>query len=147
MSKLYPGTYSPFVHNYNDIRNLYKYMRAVEKCTGKSLQQSDWDDVRRSCRTVYRRKFMDPLGKPLTKAWRTRFDDDGEGGTDYCIVPEDPEHPMTDEEIAQYLYDSPVYCGRVRSPYDCSGERFTWSWSYTHTPSGVALIHRWGIDI
>lgn len=147
MAKLYPGIYSPWLSNYKDIRNLYASMHRTAQIAGRPLTAEDYAEIRRSARVVYRRPVHDPLLHPLTSAWRTRYDGDGETGIDYRILPEDPDHPMTDDEIEEYMHDSDVYYGRGFHDFDCSGDRFTWSWSYTRTPAGVVLIHHWTIDI
>ena len=147
MAKLYPGTYSPWLHNYNDIRTLYTSLRRTAQITGRPLTAEDYAEIHRSARVVYRRPVYDPLQRSLTEAWRTTYTDDGETGIDYRILPEDPGSPMTDDEIAEYMYDSDVYYGRGRHDFDCSGERFTRFWTYARTPAGIVLIHHWGIDI
>lgn len=90
---------------------------------------------------------IDPLSVPLSEGWRTVLRYDGESGTDYRILPEYPDDPWTDEELDEYIEDSPVYCGPVRSPYDCSGQRFTWYTAHRRTPAGIVLIHAWSYDI
>lgn len=147
MSNLYTGTYSPWLHCYDDVRSLYKTLRRTEEITGRPISKEEWEDVRRSARIVYRRPAHDPICKPLTEAWRTFSNDDGETGTDYRILRETPEDPWSDEELTKYMHDSEVFYGRGRHDFDCSGDRFTYSWSYTRTPAGIVLLHHWGTDI
>lgn len=147
MSKLYPGIYSPWLKSYNDIRDMYTSMRKIAQTIGQPLTQEDYDEMRRSARVVYRQPARDCLKKPLTEAWRTFSDDNGETGTDYRILREDPEDPWTDEELEEYMHDSDVYYGRGRHDFDCSGDRFTYSWSYNRTPAGIVMLHHWGTDI
>ena len=144
MANRYPGIYSPFLHNYDDIRLLYKSIHEIEQRHGPCW---DWHEVQVSARVVYRRPFRDPLAVPITKGWRTYSDDNGETGTDYRILLEDPADPWTDEQIEQYMLDSDVYCGRGRHDFDCSGDRFTRSWHFHRTPIGIVLFHDWAIDI
>lgn len=148
MSKLYPGIYSPFLHSYESIRDLYKSMHRTEDLTGRKLTAEDYAEIRRSARVVYRQPARDPLAKPMTDGWRHILDRDGidAEGRDYRIIPEDPDHPMTDEQIAEYLYESEVYCGPSRYDFDCTGERLTWGWHYTRTPAGIAIIHEWYVN-
>ena len=147
MAKLYPGIYSPFLSNYDDIRLLYKSLHTAAEKYGPALTEEDLREARRSARVVYRRPVHDPFSKPLADAWRTRSNDNGETGTDYRILREDPNDPWTDEELTEYMHDSEVYYGRGRHDFDCSGERFTYSWTYTRTPAGIVLLHHWGTDI
>lgn len=147
MARLYTGIYSPWLKSYDDVRDLYASIKQTGRLAGRPLTADDYDEIRRSARVVYRKPARDPLAKPLTQAWRTRSDDNGETGTDYRILRDDPADPWTDEEIEKYMHDSDVYYGRGRHDYDCSGERFTRSWSFTRTPAGIVLLHHWGIDI
>ena len=147
MKAKYTGTFSPWLKTYDDVKILYESLHHTEEITGRPLPPETWDDARHSARVVYRRPFSDPLASSLRQDWRHAIDRDGESGTDYIILPDDPADPWTDEEIAHYLYESPVYSGRPRHEWDCTGERFTWGWSYTRTPAGIALIHKWSIDV
>jgi hypothetical protein len=147
MAKLYPGTYSPFLNNYDDIRNLYHVLHRTEQITGVPITDDEWQDVKRSARVVYRRPAHDPIGKPLTDAWRTFSDDNGETGIDYRILRDDPNDPWTHEELTEYMHDSEVYYGRGYHDFDCSGDHFTYGWTYKRTPAGIVLLHHWGTDI
>lgn len=104
-------------------------------------------DFRRSEHNRDRYSGPDPLAVPLLFAWRTFSDDNGETGTDFRLLRDYPDDPWTDNEIREYIEDSPVYCGRISSPYDCTGQRFTRWISFSRTPAGIALFHHWGTDI
>ena len=87
--------------------------------------------------------FVDPLGKPMTDDWRHRYNEDGEGGVDYILVKDCGE---TDEEIEDFVMCTVGY-PPINSPYDCTGRRFTWGIDWKRTPSGIAIVHRWGLDV
>ena len=146
MARIHPGTYSPFLHNYDDVRTLYKSFRKIEKEHGP-LPQETWEDVRRSARVVYRQPAHDPLRNPLIAGWRTHSDDNGETGVDYRLLRDYPDDPWTAEDIERYVYESEVYLGRGRHDFDCSGERFTRFWNYRYTLAGIVLFHYWATDI
>ena len=51
---------------------------------------------------------------------------------------------MTDEEIQEYVDEMKMY---VTSPYDCSGQVFTWLISWHRNPCGwISVVHRKAID-
>lgn len=89
------------------------------------------------------RTHFDKLSAPLSEKWRTRYDKDGESAIDYRII---PDNGQTDEEIRDYILEEvghPPIC----SPYDCTGKPFMMWTHFARTPSGIVLIHSWGIDI
>lgn len=87
--------------------------------------------------------FEDPLEKPMSKEWRHRYDEDGEGGVDYIFVEDCGE---TDEEIEDFVMYSVGY-PPICSPYDCTGRRFTCGVDWKRTPGGIAIVHRWALDV
>ena len=88
---------------------------------------------------------VDPLEKPLTKEFRVRYDEDGEGCKEYGILPEDGTE-TTDDEIREYIKDY-IELPPINSPYDCTGKRFTRWVDYKRTPAGIVIIHATGLDI
>lgn len=97
----------------------------------------------RSLLRKYAKEHPDPLAHPLSGGWRTIYerepDDLSDGPTYYCIMPGE----YTDEEIDEIREDETLRC---RSPFDCSGEQFTWSFHISRTPAGLACINRTGFD-
>lgn len=147
-SKLYPGTYSPWLETYNDVRNLYRSFRHTESVIGRPLPDDVWRDLRRSARVVYRKPARDPLAAPITEDWRSLLIADGidAWGMDYRILPEDPDDPYTEAELTEYMHDSRVWCGSSRYDFDCTGEKLTRTWHWRRTPAGIALFHEWFIN-
>ena len=139
--------------SYNQIRETYKVSKKVDAiCAKRSDLPADfeeqrktfWDEFKAAARTFYNRPVNDPLSVPIRDGWRHSVSRDTESGYDYTIIPDEGQ---TDGEIAEYMYNSPVYLGSINSPYDCTGKHFTRWWQSTRTPSGIVLIHCWGIDI
>ena len=85
----------------------------------------------------------DPLAKSLSDEWRHRACEDGEHGVDYTFIEDSGE---TDDEIRDYI-ESEVGYPEIHSPYDCTGKPFTTSIHWKRTPGGIALIHRWALDV
>ena len=75
--------------------------------------------------------------------YRHRFINDNDDGSvsEYWYEPDEGE---TDEELNEYI-DSMTM--EVHSPYDCSGQRFTWDINWKRTPYGIRFIHRTALDI
>ena len=127
------------------VREMYGILDMWNKIHASYGTPTDPDAVREFRRARNARMGDDPLRKPLTAGWRSRLEHDGIDacGKDYRILPEDPNDPWTDAELTEYMHNSDVYCGSSRYDFDCTGERLTFGWHYTHTPAGVALIHDW----
>lgn len=141
------ANYHPVLHSYNEIRLAYQFFNNAKDVIPPESVPEVLHSIRIAARNVYRRPVYDPLRVPLTGGWRHVYDDDYEGGKHFCLLPDRPEDPYTDDEIREYIEDSDVYYGRVNSPYDCTGKRFTRWISWKRTPAGIALIHSWGLDI
>lgn len=88
---------------------------------------------------------VDPLEKPLTKEFRTRYDEDGDGCKEYGILPEDGTE-TTDDEIREYIKDY-IELPPINSPYDCTGKHFTRWVDFKRTPAGIVIIHSIGLDV
>ena len=128
------------------IRDAYTLFRAVNAFRAVYGQGPDPDTVHNFRAHLRRSSGPDPLSVSLRDGWRSHSSD-GESGTDYRILPEDPADPWTYEELSEYMHDSPVFCGHGYGPHDCTGRRYTLYWDYTRTPAGVVLIHQWGTDV
>lgn len=86
----------------------------------------------------------DPLEKSLmAEEWRHYVREDGEGGADYIIFKDCGE---TDDEIQKYV-DEEIGYPPINSPYDCTGQRFTWDKHWKRTPAGIVIVHRWALDV
>ena len=72
-------------------------------------------------------------------------DVDGEYFTLYGFLPE-RFNDWEDDEIREYLDEYMVE--EIRSPYDCTGKRFTRWYTFHRNPCGrISCIHRMGIDV
>lgn len=118
----------------------------------EAAQTKDHDSFRDMVRGFRKARDMaaldheDPLARPISEGWRC-YSRDGIEGYHYMIMPDIPADPWTDDEIRDYIENSPVYYGHINSPYDCTGKRHT-QWCYfNRTPAGIVLIHAWGTDI
>lgn len=145
---IYTGIYSD-VRTYNDIKSMYKSLEQLKKIFsdhGIPFPVEYYEEAKKACRHVYRNysKREDPLSRSMRGSWRGCIDSDGEGGKHYTIIPDEGQ---TDEELQEFMYDSPVYYGRINSPYDCTGKRFTRYCDFRRCPAGIIIIHDWGIDI
>lgn len=108
--------------------------------------ESSISDVKRRMRQEIRQYYEnhpDPLTHPLSEAWRHGIDEDGESGWDCIIIPDKGE---TDEDIEAFI-DYEVGYPPIWGPYDCTGKRFTWLKTWKRTPVGIAITHRWGLDV
>ena len=85
----------------------------------------------------------DPLAKSMRDDWRHVYDEDGEGGYDFCLMSDDGE---TEDEIREMAEDAVGY-PPICSPYDCTGKRFTRWITVNRVPAGFAVIHSWGLDV
>ena len=116
-------------------------------------------DYKKDCREFYeyQRKYcVDPLSVPVRnndKEWRTVGDDDGEGATDFIIIPDrwgnlwDSEDEYDYQSIVDDIEDFVYTTIGYRSGYDFpTGKMITLSWSFHRVPCGVAIIHHRGID-
>lgn len=139
------ANYHPKLHSYEEIRLAYQIIRnALDVIPAASLPEI-MHNIRIAARNVYRQPVRDPLAVPLSEGWRSF--NDGETGTDYRLLPDNPDDPYTDDQIREYIEDSDVYYGRINSPYDCTGRRFTRWIDWKRTPAGIVLLHSWGLDI
>ena len=85
----------------------------------------------------------DPLARSLRDEWRHRCSEDGESGYDYRIIPDNGETEKEAIVRAEDLVGFPP----IRGPYDCTGKPFT-RWIKAHrVPSGIVIIHSWGLDV
>ena len=131
--------------NLESIKNTYTMYKQFERETGRILPDTVWLKFRLDARRVYNRVTFDPLSAPICSGvWRTRYLEGEEGAVDYTIIPDNGE---TDEEILEYIRNSPVFIGDIYSPYDCTGKWFTSSYYFTRTPCGIVLYHRANLDI
>lgn len=64
--------------------------------------------------------------------------------TEYGFLPE-KYNACTDEEIEELMEDARE---EIRSPYDCTGLRFTMWIKWHRNPNGrISYVHRFGIDV
>lgn len=85
----------------------------------------------------------DPLRYSVREEWHRLYDKDGEGGYDFTILPDNGE---TEEGLyKQVMFE--VGFAPIASPYDCTGKRFTAWVEIKRVPAGVAVVHRWGLDV
>lgn len=136
------------------IRSLYHYMNDSvsfvlnnSTCTDPVKLRKSMQKLVRYYRDQIKSYYLerpDRLAKPLTEDSRFRYDDDGEGYTEYLILPEDGY--TSDEEIRDYL-DEYVKLPEICSPYDCTGKCFTMWISWKRTKAGIAVVHRVGLDV
>lgn len=71
---------------------------------------------------------------------RVRYDEDGEGSTEYGIL----KGSYTPHEIQELVDENWM---TIRSPYDCTGRTFTVDIHARQTPAGLVFIHRMGLDV
>lgn len=130
-----------------NIRNAYSLLHWL-KTTGREnhlptremywMVHSQREEIRRinGIRT-------DPIELSMRENWRRRYSDDGEYCTEYTLL---PSGDWTDEDIREYI-DSSVVFPPINSYYDCTGKPYTCYVYWNRTPAGVAMIHRWGLDV
>lgn len=99
-------------------------------------------EERRKIRRINRYQ-EDPLAKSMQEDWRRVYDEDGEGGYDFCLMSDDGEKEDEIREMAEDVVGYPLIC----SPYDCTGKRFTRWITVKRVPAGFAVIHSWGLDV
>lgn len=154
---LYSGIYQN-LNTFGDIAFVYdvektvteKYNRPLPVCT--SL---DWKTAVRNVIHRYRNKPVYdsvPLRNNV-KEWRTVADSDGEGATDFIIIPDkwgdlwDSEAEEDYQSIADDIEDFVFSTVGYRSGYDFpTGKMITMSWHFKRIPAGVAVVHERGID-
>ena len=139
----------------DSFRAIYEEMITLKNIILEHSTIKDPVELQKSMRDVIRKyrdrlnrinaHRVDPLEKPLTKEFRVRYDEDGEGCKEYGILPEDGTE-TTDEEIREYIKDY-IELPPINSPYDCTGKRFTRWVDYKRTPAGIVIIHATGLDI
>lgn len=106
--------------------------------------RDDYIRERRRRIREYYSHISDPLEESLLSgACRTVWKKDGDlsDGPTYFWI--DPDPSLTDEEIDDIRENETLRC---RSPYDCCGQQFTWSFTVHRTPVGVAFINRTAFD-
>lgn len=82
---------------------------------------------------------------PLMDKERNHYDEDGEGLTEYGFLPE-KYSKFTDDEVNEFLNEFMKL--EIRSPYDCTGQRFTQWIDWHRNPCGrISYQHRIGIDV
>lgn len=75
---------------------------------------------------------------------RVYYWNDGESFAEYGFLPSRMSE-WTDEEIEEYISDLWEY---IRSPYDCTGKRFTTGIDWHRNPNGrISCVHHFSIDI
>lgn len=99
-------------------------------------------EERRKIRRINRYQ-EDPLAKSMQEDWRHVYDEDGEGGYDFCLMSDDGE---TEDEIREMAEDAVGY-PPICFLYDCTGKRFTRWITVKRVPAGFAVIHSWGLDV
>ena len=131
-------------------------MTPEEVANVKADQQKKQKEQAREFYQYQRKYCVDPLSVPVrnnVKEWRTVGDDDGEGATDFIIIPDrwgdlwesedEDDYQTIADDIEEFVFSTVGY----RSGYDFpTGKMITLSWYFTRTPCGVAIIHRRGID-
>lgn len=71
--------------------------------------------------------------------------EDGEGFTEYGFLPE-KLGVYSDEEIQEWIDEN--MWEEIRSPYDCTGKRFSRWINFHRNPCGrISYVHRMGIDV
>lgn len=134
---------------YDDMKDKFGLLKIIREMLTKGET-----DPRKSQAVVHRIRDeidvlqrTDPLAKPLTRKWRHYIREDREGGADYVIL---AYYGQTDAEIQKYV-DEEVGYPPIRSPfyspYDCTGQRFTWDKHWKRTPAGIVIVHRWALDV
>ena len=139
----------------DSFRSIYETMISMKKFILENSGIKDPVELQKAMRPMIReyrdqinrinRHRVDPFEKPLTKEFRVRYDEDGEGCKEYGILPEDGTE-TTDEEIREYIKDY-IELPPINSPYDCTGKRFTRWVDYKRTPAGIVIIHATGLDV
>lgn len=139
---------------YDVIRQMIK---EEQECEQLIIEHGNADKINEWRRVYVRRirdrlkkidsEFPDPLAKSLTEDWRGHIDKEyGESGYHYRIFKSADPDDWTDEDIEEYIMSEVGY-GRINSPYDCTGRRFTRWCSWSKTPAGIVMIHAWGLDV
>ena len=129
---------------YDEINFVKNYYKEHGKVIEKGSKMSEYiTKKRREIRRINQYGFDDPLAQSMQEEWRHSFDENGDGGYDYCLMSDDGETEDEIRELAKSAVGYPPIC----SPYDCTGKRFT-EWIDVHrVPAGFAVIHRWGLDV
>lgn len=71
--------------------------------------------------------------------------EDGEGFTEYGFLP-DKLSVYSDEEVQEWIDEN--MWEEIRSPYDCTGKRFSYWIHFHRNPCGrISYVHRMGIDV
>ena len=85
----------------------------------------------------------DPIADSIRTTPRYHIDDDDITceTTEFGFIPNGEN--MTDDELDAWCNDERMTC---HSPYDCSGERFTWYIDWKRTPCGVRYIHKTALN-
>lgn len=90
-----------------------------------------------------RKKPARPI-KPLLEETRVRYWNDGESFTEYGFLPTRMSE-WDDETVQEYVDD---LWEEIRSPYDCTGRRFSTAIEWHRNPSGrISCVHHFSIDI
>ena len=140
---------------YDDLRNEILLTRRLEQIlrdrnlTGNEIEMWKMDRKRYLRKRILKINidFPDPLAKPVTEEWRTVYNECGEGGKDYMILPyTSGNREWSDDDIKEYIMSQVGY-PPIYSPYDCTGKRFTEWVSWSRQPVGIVMIHSWGVDV
>lgn len=114
----------------------------------KSKEQKRQEKLlKRLMKKSFNRGIPKPVESLLSKS-RVRYDDDyPEGWKEYGFIPFHTTEDWSDDEIEEYL-DECVKMPYINSPYDCTGQAFTFGIEWHRNPSGlVSFIHRVGLDV
>lgn len=136
---------------HNDI---FKYIEEHFISDASELKEYEKNAHREAVRHIryllrqYNKYHPDPLGQSLRTGtqrviWEHEKDEQpdlSDGPTYYWI---DPDTSMSDEDIEEIRRDESYRC---TSPYDCCGQKFTWSFHWQRTPAGIVFINRTSYD-
>lgn len=108
--------------------------------------KSDVDFIKYFLKKEYKRNHpAKPDPKSLLEDTRIRYDGDdyGDGFVKYGFIPNSED--WSEEDIQEFKKSIRRY---VKSPYDCSGQTFTWGIECHRNPNGlISCRHYMGIDV
>ena len=145
------SAYKSLLKLHNDI---FKFIEENAKADASEIMKYERAERRDMVRHIrhlvrqYVKYHPDPLEESLRSGtqrviWEHDKDetpDLSDGPTYYWI---DPDINMSDDEIEEIRQCESYRC---TSPYDCCGQKFTWSFHARRTPVGIAFINRTSFD-
>lgn len=109
------------------------------------LKELEKRGLKRFLKKTYRQSPWRGICSLMNEERIGNANENGEGFTEYGFLP-DKLSVYSDEEIQEWI-DNNMW-EEIRSPYDCTGKRFSYWIHFHRNPCGrISYVHRMGVDV